>query len=164
MRADRIEGLLGDFVRDVFMGPGYAIQLRDAVGRQLKDRSKKKNLDAAPIKSQLAKLDQQIDRAVGNLLLLDPANIPAAQKVLETKRERRAVLQSQLDDATGGRKPTNLPDDANGVNRVLAQLERLGERIRHADPAIASEAFRALFGSVSLFWHPKAGTGMNLRG
>ena len=69
-----------------------------------------KNLDATPIKSELAKLDQQIDRGVGNLLLLDPANIPAAQKLLEAKRERRATLQSQLDDATGSNKPTNLPD------------------------------------------------------
>lgn len=157
VRADRIEKMLGDFVRDVFAGPAYAVQLRDEVARQIKQHGKKQIQDSAPLKATLAKLDQQIDRGVSNLLLLDPANIPAAQRMLQEKRERRAVLQAQLEAASNAGRGRALPNGQASVDRVLAQLERLGEQIQHADPAIAREAFRALFDNVSLLWHPKTG-------
>ena len=36
-------------------------------------------------------------------------------------------------------------------------MERLGERIRHADAAVARDAFRGLFKRVTLLWRPKEG-------
>jgi hypothetical protein len=41
--------------------------------------------------------------------------------------------------------------------RTVSELERLAERIKHADPAIAREAFKGLFERVTLLWHPKEG-------
>jgi hypothetical protein len=131
----------------------YAAQLRDEVGRQLKERGKKTKLDLAPLRASLAKLDQQIERGVGNLLLLDPANVPAAQRLLQEKRNRRDAIQTKIDAA--GDQPNHRGQTT--VERVLSRLERLGEQIGHADPAVAREAFRALFESVSLLWHPKTG-------
>ena len=89
--------------------------------------------------------------------MLDPANIPVAQTVLEAKWKRRAVLQSQLDDVDSDNRRRTIPDSPDAVNRVVSQFERLGEQICHADPAIGREAFRKLFGSVRLLWHPKDG-------
>ena len=162
-QADRIEKLLGDLVRDVFTGPVYATQLRDEIDRETKARGKKTKLDTAPLRASLAKLDQQIERGVGNLLLLDPANVPAAQRLLQEKRDRREAIQAQIDAAADSASRHGQDSGQSSVARVQSRLERLGEQIRHADPAVAREAFRALFESVSLLWHPKVGKRYELR-
>ena len=106
--------------------------------------------------ADLAKLDRKIERGVENLLLADPADVPQAQQLLSKWRGQRAALQAAA-EAQAAKPGHDSGSIEEAVQQAIAQLERLGQRIGHADPGVAREAFKALFRSVTLLWHPKEG-------
>jgi len=146
VRADFIEPWLIGVFRDVWMSDTGKRALRKAIAaladknvRMLPDRRN-------ALLAQLAKLDQQVAKGTENLLLLAPADIPAASAMLAQWREQRNAVQADL-DALANEKRTEIDADA-----VIAELDQLAEHLSSDAVPLAKAAFRRVFKTVKLYW------------
>lgn len=96
--------------------------------------------------AQTVKLEQQIAKGTQNLLLLAPADIPAASALLAEWRQQRDALQSELDHANEN-QPVTFDADA-----VLAELDELEQHLTGDSATLAKTAFQRVFEKVSLYW------------
>ena len=96
--------------------------------------------------AQMVKLDQQIAKGTENLLLLAPADIPAATALLAQWRTQRDELQAELDNAEET-KPATYDADA-----ILAELDELEQHLTGDSLPLAKAAFQRVFESISHYW------------
>jgi hypothetical protein len=94
----------------------------------------------------LVKIGQQIAKGTENLLLLAPADLPAASAMLAQWRTQRDGLQTELDSAETT-KPATYDADA-----ILAELDELEQHLTGDSLPLAKAALQRVFESVALYW------------
>jgi len=154
IRADFVETMLTETIRDTYLTKEWTDQLRVRIAQRAKLRTEASPADGAALEAQLAKLAKQIEKGTRNLMLADPDDFEQAQKVLTEWREERDSLQAVLDAGTG-RKNRSGGNFEQIVNGALKELRTLTDHLADEDSAIARNAFRAVFSRVTVLWHPR---------
>jgi len=95
--------------------------------------------------AQMVKIGQQITKGTENLLLLAPADIPAASAMLAQWRTQRDESQAELDNAEDA-KPATYDADA-----VLAEFDEPEQHLTGESLPLAKAAFQWVFESVALY-------------
>lgn len=94
----------------------------------------------------VAKGAKQIAKGTEVLLLLAPADIPAASSLLAQWRTQRDALQDELDQADEC-QPSAFDADA-----VLAELDELEQHLTGDSISLAKTAFQRVFEKITLYW------------
>ncbi len=155
--ADRIEGIVADFFKDIWLAPDAAERLRAELVLQATHKAALSPGAQEGLRNKLAKIERQIERGQQNLLLADPQDVPACQKLLATWRAERSELEASL-DALSGQQMTGEHGVEQIADRAMHELRHLHKRMSGGNPATARSAFMEMFsGGISLMFHPRAG-------
>ena len=113
-----------DFLCDVIIGtvddanlPHWFVQLREALTPPKQPKGQRTQLE-----KQRTKLNKDIERAEGNLALVEPENIPPIQQKLRELRQQRETLERELNAL----KPIPEQTLREVTFEIAIQLKRLG--------------------------------------
>jgi hypothetical protein len=154
LNSEAIESQMVAIVQDVLLGPETEGAFRSELTAAAKRRKTASPAKTTETKARLAKLEKQIKRGTENLLLADPEDVPAAQKLLKEWRAEREQLQADLDAQSSRAPQLDGPVDLL-VEKAMDAIRGLQERLSDVAPAKAREGFRQLFESITVFWHPR---------
>ncbi len=136
VRVDFIEPVLIDYFRSVWLSKSGRRSLVDAYCRRQRNREiERRPQRRESLQAQITKLDLQISKGTENLLLMAPADIPAASDMLARWREERERVQVELDDC---QQTEPIPFDAD---IVLAELDELEKHVTGESVLLAKAAF-----------------------
>jgi len=103
------------------------------------------------LEKQISALNAKITRGTENLLLADPADVPAARDLLAKWRDEKAALEAEY--ATLARSPAGKGQDAaTRAKAALKELERLRDDLASDDPALVKEVFSQLVDRIDLWF------------
>ena len=122
-------------------------RLRAALRRQIDQRRAGSSKGTDSLRSRLADLDREIDRAAENFLRA-PADVLdlIGRKLTALKRQREHV-QDALRVAEAAGKPVDVVGE---VDAVVGRLWRLGEELSTSEPARRREVFRLFVDRIEL--------------
>ncbi len=146
VRVDFIEPVLIEYFRSVWLTKAGRRSLVEALQAATEQAVERQPLRRESLLAQIAKLDQQISKGTENLLLMAPADIPAASGMLAHWREVRERVQVELNECQQV-EPVPFDPDA-----VLAELDQLEEHLTGESVPLAKAAFLRVFERVTLFW------------
>jgi hypothetical protein len=154
MDAARVEGLLAEMARDTLLAPDLESRLRAELAKQAGATRKVTPNALKAMRAEVAKLDRQIERGTRNLLLADPADVPAAKAMLADWRKERDAAQARLDAAQAPSSGSTGTIEET-VERAISKLRAIAGNLEAADPAVSREAFRSTFQAATLYWHAR---------
>ena len=146
VRVDFIEPVLIDYFRSVWLSKSGRRSLVEALQAATEQEIERRPQRRESLLAQITKLDLQISKGTENLLLMAPADIPAASDMLARWREERERVQVELDDC---QQTEPIPFDAD---IVLAELDELEKHVTGESVPLAKAAFLRVFERVTLFW------------
>jgi hypothetical protein len=146
VRVDFIEPELIAYFRSVWQTENGRQTLCEALKVATEEAVRGRPERRESLMSQVTKLEQQITKGTENLLLLAPADIPAASALLAQWREERDRVQAEL-DACEEAKPLAFDTDT-----ILAELDELEKHLSGDCVPLAKAAFQRVFESITLYW------------
>ncbi len=146
-----LEYLVGE-ISNRLLAPENFERLRAELRRQLNDRRNGDGADDGKrLKSQIAKLDDEIKAAVKELKRTPDDLYDLAVEELRDLRSSREKLDGQLKDREGRQKHRGGSVESE-VARALKAIDTLRERITSADPSIVREALSRVCERVDLWF------------
>jgi DNA invertase Pin-like site-specific DNA recombinase len=149
----REDALLPFLIRKLqtdYLAPERLEQLREELRRQASETREGSPEKASSLRSKLAKLDAEIRQGARNLLRAGP-NIDLVSEALTELRGRRDKLAKELDAVERAlSKPAAEVEQM--VDRAVAVLYHLRERIHEARPDHLREVLRQMVTSIELYF------------
>jgi site-specific DNA recombinase len=137
-------------IQEGFLNPENLRRLREEIGRQLETRVRDEPGQAGRLRARLAELDRQIDQGNANLALLPADVIPGVvAKVREWTRQREEV-RVRLDALD--QRAASARSDSAVIDRAIAQLWALMERLKEADPTRLRAVLREMVSRVECWF------------
>ena len=146
VRVDFIEPELIAYFRSVWQTENGRQTLCEALKTATEEAVRERPERRDSLLAQISKLEQQITKGTENLLLLAPADIPAASALLAQWREERDRVQAEL-DACEEAEPLAFDTDT-----ILAELDELEKHLSGDCVPLAKAAFQRVFESITLYW------------
>lgn len=121
---------------------GSMDRLETAVQRELDRRAKPKSNSGAA-KRELAKLNQQIERAADRLLAVDDDLVPDLQERLKSLKQRRDLLAESIAEEAPRRRPVT-------AKAIAAKVWELDKIMRDASPTVVRNALQQIVDEIRL--------------
>jgi DNA invertase Pin-like site-specific DNA recombinase len=155
IREDRLLPFLVRRLRADYLAPERLEQLEAELRRRLEIRRRGlTRCDTDRLRQRLAEVDEQVKQATLNVLRAK-SNIDLLNEALTTLRAERDQLADELHDAEARQEPEI--DTEAAVEKAVARLRTLGERLGDADPRRLREVMRQMVARIDLFYETTPG-------
>jgi len=138
-------------IQDDLLAPANGERFRNEVVRQAKAKRGAPPADSKRLAARLAKIDADIKAAARELKRTPDDLYDLAVADLRELRQTRDELATRM-DAQEARQKAPQDDEAALVNRALAGVERLRERLQSGDKQVAREALRRICERIDLWF------------
>ena len=133
------------------LSEGNPERIRSEVKRLARSKSGDTATRQKALRKRINSLQTKLDRGTENLLLADPANVPAMQDRLSTWRDELLTARDAL-EAIESPVSVSADDAAKEAERAIAGLQRLREGLDSADHGLARELMRETVQRIDLYF------------
>jgi hypothetical protein len=141
-------------LKDAVLNPANIAQLREQLDNQLDEEQRTAPAKARDLDKRIAKLGQQIDKAVGRLPLIDEDLLPDYMARIKEWKEKRANLEADLAKVLN---PPERLDLEVAVQAAEEQLQHLDHALASKEPALVRETLREIITKVELTFEARRG-------